>query len=377
MKIAMVGLRALGDTSGGIERAVQELSHGLTARGHEVTVFCRSRYNPQRLRRYGRIRLISLPAIYTKHWEAISHTFLAMWWCAWGYDVVHVHGPGPSLLAFIPRLCGRKVVVTVHAADWRRAKWNAFARWVLRVGARAAVCFSHRTIVVSRELLRYYGPFARGKVHQIPNGVPAARVRSPARILRFGIRGGDYVLFLGRLVPEKGCHLLVRAWLRMATSYRLLVVGATSHTDHYVRELQKMAQGDQRILFAGPLYGEEKDEAYSNAVCLVFPSMVEGMPIVLLEALSYGCPVLCSDIPENLEVITPEGSDPNGKGRRWARTFRAGAVDDLEWTLTAMLNDPAAIKREAERARQYVRRRFGWEKTVWETERLYHELGDS
>ncbi|MBN1269174.1 MAG: glycosyltransferase family 4 protein [Kiritimatiellae bacterium] len=365
----MLGLRAIGQGAGGVEKAVEELSARLAGLGHDVTVFCRARYNPTAQTSYRGVRLVNLPAFYTKHLEAISHTFLAVWHTLRGYDIVHIHATGPSLLAFIPRLAGGKVVVTVHGLDWKREKWRGPAKAVLRMGVWTAVHFAHRTIVVSRCLQDFYRERYGRETVYIPNGVTPPTRRPVDRIRRFGVSGGDYILYLGRLVPEKGCHLLIEAFRQLDTKHKLLIVGDTSHSDDYVAQLRAAASGDDRIVFTGALYGEDKDEAFSNASLFVLPSTLEGMPIVLLEALSYGCPVLCSNIPENLEIVQSEkDAEPYGA------VFASGSADDLQARLTALLAEPDVARRAAARAQGYVQGAFSWSGITLQTENLYRSL---
>jgi glycosyltransferase involved in cell wall biosynthesis len=364
----MLGLRAIGQGSGGVEKAVEELSVRLTARGHEVTVFCRKRYNPGNATSYQGVHLVNLPAVYTKHLEAISHTALAACRVLRGFDVVHIHATGPSMLSFIPRLARRKVVVTVHRLDWKSEKWRGLAKPILRLGAWTAIHFPHKTIVVSRQLERHYAEQHGRETVYIPNGVSPGARRPVQALRRLGVTGDDYILYLGRLVPEKGCHLLIDALRQLDTKKKLLVVGETSHSDAYVDRLRSMAEGDNRVVFAGALYGDEKDEAYSNATCLVFPSTLEGMPIVLLEAMSYGCPVLCSDIPENLEVVKP------GPHADFAATFQSGSTDDLAGRLQDLLANADRARQMADDAQAYVGRAFTWDAAATETERLYESL---
>ena len=364
----MMGLRAIGQGSGGVEKAAEELGVRLAARGHEVTIFCRARYNPGGATDFRGVRLINLPALYTKHLEAISHTFLAAARAMRGYDIVHLHATGPSMLAFLPRCAGRQTVVTVHGQDFRREKWRGAARLILRLGAWTAVTFPHRTIVVSRALQAFYAERYRRPTVRIPNGVSAVVRRPLDRLRRFGVAGGDYLLFLGRLVPEKGAHLLLRAFRGLPDGLKLLVAGGSSHTEDYTRELARLAAEDPRVVLTGPLYGEEKDEAYANAAGLVFPSTLEGMPLVLLEALSAQCPVLCSDIPENLEVVRPEG------GADLAALCAAGSVDALRDALRAFLDEPEIRRRRAAAAAEHVAREYDWDRITDQTEAVYRGL---
>ena len=389
LKIAFLGLRAIGqipraDESSsqptadpaslnvsGVERAVEEIATRLAARGHDVTVFCRRRYNQRRLESFQGVKLVDLPALYTKHFEAISHTLLASFRVLRGYDIVHYHATGPSLVSFLPRLAGRGVVATVHGLDWQREKWRGAAKLMLRAGAWTAVHFPHRTIVVSQSLQRRYAEEYHRPTVYIPNGVAPAIPRPPDRIRRFGVKGNDYVLFLGRIVPEKGCHFLIEAFRGLETDTKLLIAGSSSYTDEYYAKLQAAAAGDPRVVFTGPLYGAEKDEAFSNARCVAQPSTLEGMPIVLLEALSHACPVLCSNIPENAEVLraSADGSSPYGF------LFKSASVEDLRLRLADLLaNNEGREKGLAGKA--YVEETFSWDQITTQTEEVYQSVAE-
>jgi len=379
MKIALMGLRSIGNCAGGIERHVEELAVRMADQGHEVTVFCRGRYNEIKDSWYKNIKLVDFPAIYSKHLEAISHTACSVLAALRGFDIVHIHACGPSLLSWIPGLFNRKVVVTVHGLDFMRAKWGGLASSILRAGAWTAVNCPDRTIVVSRELRDYYLKNYRRETIHIPNGVmdPEALILPPERIKRFGVKGKDYVLFLGRLVPEKGAHYLIKAFKNLDTDLKLLIVGGICHTDSYGENLLEMAQGDKRIVFTGPLYGEEKAEVFSNAKFFVLPSDLEGMPIVLLEAMSYGLPVLSSDIPECMEVFTAGSEADKAEcdfipaDAALCRTFRAGDVDDLRSRMKAMIDGAWDLEELGQRARRHVLVNYNWDAITLETLEVY------
>lgn len=365
----MYGLRSIGQGSGGVEKAVEELSIRLAQRGHRVTVFCRSRYNPGR-QEYQGVRLVNLPTIYTKHLEAIVHSFLAGCASMQGYDIVHVHAVGPALTSFLPRWGGNRVVATVHAMDWRREKWGPAAKLALALGARAATTFPHKTIVVSRLLQEYFRTRFQRQTIYIPNGVTPGTPRQIDRLRRFGVEGNDYLLFLGRLVPEKGCHFLIEAFRKTDLNCRLLVVGDTTHTDNYLGQLRALADNDPRIVFTGALFGDEKNEAYSNAMGLVFPSLLEGMPIVLLEALTMGCPVLCSDIPENLEIIAPEDA-PDVSG---VQKLPIKSPDDWPAILADFVSNSKGLRARAVAEAQQIAARYNWDTIASQTEEVYCSL---
>lgn len=376
MKIAFCGLRSIGNCAGGIERHVEELAVRLAGLGHDVTVFCRKRYNEVDDPVYKGVRIFNLPAVYSKHFEAISHTALSMPFTM-PFDVVHIHACGPSLLSWAPRLLGRKVVVTVHGLDHLRAKWEGVASIVLRGGAWTAIKCPHQTIVVSKELRSHYVKNYGKEPVYIPNGVTAPELRPVDKITRFGLSDKNYILFLGRLVPEKGAHYLIQAFRSLDTSLRLVVVGGATHMDAYWDHLRDLAGSDDRIVFTGPLYGQDKDEVFSNARFFVLPSDLEGMPIVLLEAVSYGCPVLVSDIPECTEVFS-DGNESRARTSASVEgplcmTFKAGNVDSLHGRLNDMLSSKD-LEDMGQRARDFVLANYTWDAIVRKTLEVYTSI---
>ncbi len=373
MKIAFIGLRAIGSpAAGGIEKAVEELSTRLVQLGHDVTVFTRAKYDAQAAGEFRGVKLKRLPAIYTKHLEAISNTLVAILHVLRGYDIVHINATGPALLAFLPRLFGRKVVVTVHGLDWKREKWSGFAKASLKLGAWAAAAFPNRTTVVSRTLFEHYRERKAANVVYIPNGVTLPDLDAIRDLPNpLGLAPGSYILFLSRLVPEKGCHTLIRAFRDIETEKKLVVVGPPTHSEEYALELQRLARGDERIVFAGARFGPEKDALMRDAYAFVLPSTIEGMALVLLEAMSFGLGCLCSNIPENLEVIeVPSGSMTSFV----AATFKVDDATDLGNQLDRLLRDPARVAALGRRARDHVASSFDWDRIVRQYERTYKEL---
>jgi glycosyltransferase involved in cell wall biosynthesis len=370
MKIAFIGLRAIGSSAaGGIEKAIEELSTRLVKLGHEVTVFTRARYDTYPGDEFEGVKLRRLPAIYTKHLEAISNTVVAVFHALRGYDVVHINATGPALLAFLPRLFGQKVVVTVHGLDWKREKWGSFAKLWLRLGAWASAAFPHRTIVVSRTLEAHYRDHFGRSVTYIPNGVtlPDPEILRAAKH-PLGLAKGSYILFLSRLVPEKGCHTLISAFRQLATDKKLVIVGPTTHTDDYEAQLRQLAAGDPRIIFAGAQFGEAKDALFRDAYLFVLPSTIEGMALVLLEAMSFGTGCLCSDIPENLEVVEA------ASGHKVAATFETDNSDDLARQLNSLIEQPALVEKLGARAREHVAASFNWDLIARQFDVAYRSL---
>jgi glycosyltransferase involved in cell wall biosynthesis len=380
VKIAFIGLRSIGPlASGGIEKAIEELSTRFVKLGHDVTVFCRARYAKDTGETFKGVHLKALPAIYTKHLEAISNTIAAIVCTLRGFDVIHINATGPALLSFMPRLFGQTVVVTVHGLDWKREKWGTLASWILRIGARAAIAFPQRTVVVSRTLKRHYQEKYGREVAYIPNGVNLPEPLSAPTAVRPGLEQGGYMLFLGRLVPEKGCHTLIEAFRGLDTDKKLVIVGEPSHSEDYARTLRQLVAGDSRIIFTGSLFGEEKDAIYRGAYLFALPSTIEGMALVLLEAMSYGKCCLCSDIDENLEVIDPASTGSSAGdsaailGSRLGVRFKTGDVVDLRQKMEFLLRHPDFVVEVGARARDYVAGSFNWDEIAVEYLSVYKD----
>jgi len=364
----MVGQRGVPATFGGIEHHVESLGARLAARGHHVTVYCRTNYGLERPATYRGMSLRHLPTVGTKHLDAISHsaisTAAAM---VRHHDVVHYHAIGPGLLSPLPRfLSGARVVQTIHGLDDERAKWGGAAKAVLSTAGWLSARVPHATIAVSRALADHYASRGRDAVY-IPNGVDRRTRRTADEITRrFGLTAGSYLLFLGRLVPEKAPDLLIRAFREIEGDRRLVIAGGSSYTDDYVGSLHELAAADPRVLLPGYVYGQVLDELYTNAAAFVLPSAVEGLPLTLLEAAAYGAPVVVSDIPPHLEVV---GLDGPG-----ARVFGSGSSEGLTAALRRSLDGEAAERAGAGKLHARVMAHYRWDDAADATEALYRQL---
>jgi glycosyltransferase involved in cell wall biosynthesis len=361
LKIAMLGQKGIPATYGGIERHVEELATRLVERGHEVTVYCRPYYTKIQ-GEYRGIRLVSIPSVRTEHLDTATHCAMALpHILSQDFDVVHFHALGPSLFANVPRMRGARSVVTVHGLDWQREKWGSFATWILKQCEYTSVNFPDRTIAVSKALREHFRSEHGKYVTYIPNGTVLPHVRKAEKITGMGLEPGNYILFVGRLVPEKGCHYLLDAYSRMDTDVELVVAGGTSFSTEYVESLHE--KGGNRTRFLGYVYGDVLDELYSNARVFVLPSDIEGLPIALLEAMSFGNCCLTSDIPENLEVIGDCGA-----------TFRRGDPADLAQELTELLGNPDRCHAMGDRARRHVLETYDWDGVTLHTEAIYYTM---
>ena len=374
LRVAMVGLRAPWGAEGGVESVVGELAPRLVKRGCEVTVYCRGRYNPLGGGVHRGVRLVDLDTIYTKHLEAIVHTAHALPRAILTADVVHLHATGPALLSWMPRLVGRATVVTVHGLDWQRPKWGPLARAALWVGAGAAAAFPHQLIVVGRHLQEHYRASYGVESAWIPNGVgEIARVPLSWSGVP-GLKAGQYLLFVGRLVPEKRLELVLEAWRAAETGMPLVIVGGSGYTDDYARPLREAAPVG--VHFTGPLYDEARDALIRHAAAFVHASRVEGFPVAPLEALAAGVPVLLSDIEPHREILDPDhGGSPARRGVPSERS--AGwLVPDDGWV--AALRAMAALSPEeraarGEQGRALVESRYCWDHLASQTLDLYRE----
>lgn len=372
LRIAFIGARGVPATIGGVEHHVEEIGSRLAARGHAVTVFTRSNYTAERAGRYRGMRVRYVPTPTSKRLEALTasglSTLAAMSRGPGGADILHFHAIGPSVFSPLPRMfTRRRVVLTVHGLDYDRAKWGLGARTALRAAGLVSAHVPHATISVSRTLADYYAQHYGRRAVYIPNGVAAPALRPPRLVSqRWGLRGNDYVLFLGRLVPEKAPDLLLRAFSRVHTPIRLVIAGGSSFTDAYVRELNTLAARDPRVVMTGPVFGELRDELYTNALAFANPSSLEGLPLTVLEAAAYRLPLIVSDIPPHLEVVGRDG--PGG------RVVARGDEAALAAALAAVIDHAEEERRGSRSLGDRVVKEYDWDAAATATEALYFRL---
>ena len=369
LNIAMFGHKRIPSREGGIEVVVEALSTRMAALGHRVTCYNRgghhvsgSEYDSAASDTCNDVRLKKVWTIDKKGLAAMTASVSAAFCTAFGrYDVVHVHAEGPAFMCWLPKLFRKKVVVTVHGLDWARAKWNKFASWYIRNGEKNAVRYADHIIVLSRSVQTYFRDTYGRETVFIPNGVSRPERRAPGEIKRrWGLEKDGYVLFLGRLVPEKGVHYLLEAWKKIPAGLKLVIAGGSSDTMDYMNELKAMAGDD--VIFTGFQQGEVLEELYSNAYIYVLPSDLEGMPLSLLEAMSYGNCCLVSSIEECAQVVEDH-----------ARVFEKGNVDDLSDKLRELIEHPEEVGRYKADASDYILNKYNWDDVVTRTLELYRD----
>ena len=368
LRIAMLGHKRIPSREGGVEIVVEELSTRMAVLGHHVTCYNRrghhvsgKAFDGQNLKEYRGVRLRSVITIDKKGLAAMTASFFAAVKAAFGkYDVVHFHAEGPCAMLWLPKLFGKRCVATIHGLDHQRAKWGRFARTYIMLGEKCAVKFADEIVVLSRGVQDYFANTYGRETRFIPNGVNRPNVREADAIRRYGLEKDSYILFLGRVVPEKGLRYLIEAFRQVKTDKKLVITGGSSDTDAFMRELKAMAREDERILFTGFVQGQLLDELYSNAYIYTLPSDLEGMPLSLLEAMSYGNCCLVSDIAECAEVVEDK-----------AVLFRKGDVTDLTEKLQTLCDDAALVQRYRELAADYICGKYNWDDVVHRTLKLY------
>ncbi|MGD9345434.1 MAG: glycosyltransferase family 4 protein [Candidatus Aminicenantes bacterium] len=373
MRVAYIGQKGIPATFGGVEYHVDKLSREMAALGHDVTVYVRSWYTAKNLKEYEGVRLIHVPTIKSKHLDASVHSFLCSIHALFGkFDIIHYHGIGPAFFAIIPRLFRKKVVATVHRLDWETEKWRSIAKSLLKAGEHISITVPERTIAVSEELTKYVKNKYDKVVIHLGHGTDLPESIAPAIIKeKYDLNGRDYILFMGRLVPEKRVDWLIKAFQDLkgrsseSSPLKLVIAGGSSATPEYVKKLKDISEGSSDIIFTGYVSGTEKEELLSNARLFSLPSHLEGFPIALLEAKSYGLCCLVSDIPPHLEAIR---SGMNGL------LFRSDDFEDLRQKLQELINDHETLEKLGANAREEMKNLPGWKIVVKKIESIYEEL---
>ena len=268
---------------------------------------------------------------------------------------------GSCAMLWIPKFFRKRVVVTIHGLDWQRGKWGGFASKYIKFGEKMAVKYADEIIVLSENVQKYFQDTYHRKTVFIPNGVNKPETREPNIIKeKYGLDKENYILFLARIVPEKGLDYLIEAYKQIDTDKKLVIAGGASHTDGYLEEIKAKVAGNNNIIMTGFVQGKEIEELYSNCYLYVLPSDIEGMPISLLEAMSYGRNCLVSNIPENSVVV-----------ENMASTFEKSNVEDLKEKLEDCLN--GKDRKNSEDISKFILEKYNWDDVVKKTEKLYRE----
>jgi glycosyltransferase involved in cell wall biosynthesis len=362
-KVAMIGAKGVPARVGGVEKIVDELGGRLAARGHEVTVYCRREYTgrlPEN--RYRDMRLLWTPAWPGKYTSTLSHAFTSLGDALFrDYDLLHIHSLGTAPIVPLAWLAGRRVLFHIHGQEWKGGKWGRRSRAYFKACEPVALDFAHGVIVNTMASRDYYQAAYGRTTTYIPNAVEMPGAQETGILRELGLSPRGYLLFVGRLVPEKGCHHLVAAHRALGLELPVVVIGEESHSAAYAALLK--ARAGPAFHFLGTAFGDRLTELYARSLIVVNPTERDAVSLVLLEAMAQGACVLTSDIPEMKEGLSGCGYH-----------FRAGDPLDLARVLSRLLNDPAAIDAVREKARERVRMTYAWDPVTDQFEALYREV---
>lgn len=362
MNIVVLGIRGFPGIQGGIENHCQHLYPRLVKNGCNVTIFARSNYVGVNEYTFEGIRIVPVPTVRKKSLETVIHTGTC---CSllrkYSPDIVHFHAIGPSLFVPFVKLSKAKIVATHHGFDYDRKKWGIIAKRVLRYGERQ-MCKADAVISISKHIGEFLKKRYNCNSFHIPNGVVLPEIIKPGSYCkRWSLQKGRYILFAGRMVPEKGVHELIEAFTSIKTDWKLVIAGDADHKDTYSKKVKKMGKSIKNVVMTGFVSGEELHEIYSNAGCFVLPSSHEGLPIALLEALSYGLPCIASDIPANRSV-----------GHSSITFF---PVHDNNQLAKAMYNETNSPRRiDQNEIRDFIQENYNWDTIAQKTIHIYTSL---
>lgn len=367
----MLGQKHVLSNEGGIEKVVRELSTRLVSNGCDVTCYDRknkhvmdSTENLPTLSEYKGVKIKNCFTIDKKGLAAVSSSFFGTLKILFSnVKVVHYHAEGPSaMIPIIKFFSKKKIIATIHGLDWKRDKWGTgFASRYIKFGEKMAAKYADEIIVLSDGVKKYFEETYNRDTHFIPNGVSRPEVLSSNIIgSKYGLKKDNYFLFLGRIVPEKGIHYLIDAYNEVKTDKKLVIAGGASDTDSYYEELRKKSSNNENIVFTGFVQGQELEELYSNAYVYVLPSDLEGMPLSLLEAMSYGNCCLTSDIEECADVMEDCGV-----------TFKQSSVEDLANKLQYLSDSEKIVQKLKLESSPFIIKKYNWDDIVNKTLELY------
>lgn len=372
LRVAVLGTRGFPHVQGGVETHCEHLYHYLVKMGCEVLVFARKPYVNPGIHEYEGIKLIPLPCPKNKFLETFFHTLMGILIAKkYSPDVLHVHAIGPSLFIPVARLLGLKVIMTNHGPDYQRKKWGKLAKIILKLGEGFGSKWANGIITISDTIADAIKKEYKRDVAVIPNGVIIPKIlRSDTVLEKYGLSEGKYILSVGRFVPEKGFHDLIEAFNKFSAynaqlpsgNWKLVIVGRADHEDLYSLNLAETAKRNDSIVLTGFLSGRPLRELYSHAGLFVLPSYYEGLPIVLLEAMSYGLSCIASDIPANKNVDLS-----------CDRFFRSGDVDGLASKIKEFFDKPLSEKEKRSQTNM-IAKRYDWGMIAKKTMKMYKNV---
>lgn len=372
MKIAMIGHKRIPSREGGIEIVVGELSKRMTQKGHTIVAYNRDSEHiagkdfdaEKKQKKWEGVEIKWIKTPDSAKLNAVVYSFFATLRAVFSkFDIIHFHAEGPAAMVILAKLFKKKSIVTIHGLDWQRSKWGGFATKYLLFGEKAAAKYADEIIVLSKNVQQYFLEKYNRQTNYIPNGITKPNIENADIIKqKYNLDKDDYILYLGRIVPEKGIHYLIEAYKALDTNKKLVIAGGASHTQEYLNELVESCKGNESIIFTGFVQGRELDELFSNAYIYCLPSDLEGMPISLLEAMSYGCCCLTSNIDECTEVCGDN-----------AVYFKKSDSTSLTKELNDLLKNKDRVSEFKSSSAQYILSRYNWDSVTEQTLNLYNK----
>ena len=362
MKIAIMGIRGIPANYGGFETFAEHIAPLLVEKGHDVTVYGRSKNVTYKDEYYKGVRLIILPTITHKYLDTVAHTFLCgLHSLQERFDVILMCNSANSIFAFIPRLVGQKIALNVDGLEWQRAKWNKLGQWYYKLSEFVAT-FSPNVVVTDAKIIQnYYLQKYKKTSTYIPYGSPVEKVDTKDALDLFGVKPDEYVLYVSRLEPENNAHLVIKAFEKVKTNLKLVIVGDAPYSREYIKELKSTK--DPRIVFTGYVFGNGYREFQSNAYFYVQATEVGGTHPALLESMGHGNCVLGNDVPEHREVLEDAGVYFNTEDR-----------DNLKNRMQFLLDNPDVVEEKRKLALERIQQNYTWEKVTSEYEALFFKM---
>ena len=362
MRIAILGTRGIPASYGGFETFAEHLSTRLVARGHDVTVYCRAHYVSPRQLEYHGVRLQVLPTIRHKYFDTVVHAFLsAVHAVPSRFDAALICNAANAPFASILRFTGTPVAINVDGLEHKRKKWNWLGRLYYLLAERLATILPNVTVTDARVIQDYYSARYHAESTMIAYGAEVERKPDRAMVRRWRVEPNRYVLYVSRLEPENNARMVIEAFKKVRTAYRLLVVGDAPYAHDYIRDLKERARGDRRIIFTGFVFGQDYRALQQNAYCYVHATEVGGTHPALLEAMGYGNCVLTLATPENIEAVGDAG------------IAYADEVD-LTQKLQRVLRDGSLVQSYRNRAQLRVQQNYDWDQVVDQYEQLFASM---
>jgi glycosyltransferase involved in cell wall biosynthesis len=360
MKLAIIGTRGIPANYGGFETFADELATRLAARGHDVTVYCRSnniRY-PHKI--YNGVKLAILPTIGTKHLDTVAHTFLSVLHSVGQrFDCALMCNAANALFCSVPRLTGTPIALNVDGIERLRKKWGAAGRAYYRLSERLATIIPNVVVTDADVIHDYYAKEYATPSVMIAYGAPCERIATTAVLERLGVRPREYFLYVSRLEPENNAHVVVEAFEKVQTNRNLLIVGDAPYAQEYIERLKSTR--DRRILFPGGIYGTGYRELQSHAYAYIQATEVGGTHPALIEAMGAGNCVIAKNTPENCEVLGDSG-------------LFFDDAEGLRCRLELTLNDLPMVERLRESAQERAKARYSWDAVTDAYEKLFREM---